>query len=86
MSKQYLTNCNVVLPSEPVFGGSVLIDGDRIADVCPDGVTGPFEQHDLGGSTLMPGMIDLHRGPKKGGPKKGPKKGDILLLQRSMFV
>lgn len=60
MSKQYLTNCNVVLPSETVYGGSVLIDGDRIAAVCPEGVTGPFEQHDLGGSTLMPGMIDLH--------------------------
>lgn len=60
MGKQYLTNCDVVLPGETVYGGSVLIDDDCIAAVCPDGVTGPVEHHDLGGSTLMPGMIDLH--------------------------
>lgn len=60
MSKHYLTNCNVVLPSETVYGGSVLIDDDRIVAVCPEGITGICQEHDLGGSTLMAGMIDLH--------------------------
>lgn len=60
MSKQHLTNCNLVLPNETVFGGSLLIDEDRISAVCPHGMTADCEEYDLGGSTLMPGMIDLH--------------------------
>jgi alpha-D-ribose 1-methylphosphonate 5-triphosphate diphosphatase len=57
MSRQILTNANVVLPHKTVHG-SIVIEDDRIADVSttrryPDGL-------DLGGQFLAPGLIDIH--------------------------
>ena len=57
MSRQILTNANVVLPNKTI-PGSVIVEGDRIAEVSStrryaDGV-------DLGGQFLIPGVIDIH--------------------------
>lgn len=52
-----LTNAMVVLPTSTLHG-SVVVEGDRIADISPtvrypDGL-------DLGGQFLIPGVIDIH--------------------------
>ncbi len=60
MVKQYLTNCRLVLPDETVEQAALLIDGQEIAEVCPSTVDGNVHEYDLGGATVMPGMIDLH--------------------------
>ena len=55
MTRQILTNANVVLPDRTVHG-SVVIDGDRIAEISatrryPDGL-------DLQERFLIPGVIE----------------------------
>jgi alpha-D-ribose 1-methylphosphonate 5-triphosphate diphosphatase len=56
MSRQILTNANIVLPDRAIHG-SVVIEADRIADVSTarygDGL-------DLHGQLLIPGVIDIH--------------------------
>jgi imidazolonepropionase-like amidohydrolase len=51
-------------PGELAEGQSVVIDGARIADVGP-GLTGPDDALvlDVGGRTVMPGLIDAHTHP-----------------------
>src|ERR1700749_683411 len=57
MSRQILTNANIVLPTRTLLG-SVVLEDDRIVEVNAtrrygDGV-------DLGGQFLIPGVIDIH--------------------------
>jgi alpha-D-ribose 1-methylphosphonate 5-triphosphate diphosphatase len=57
--RQYLTNARVILSDETLPQGAVLIDDGHIVAIDPDGAMDARE-FDLGGRTLMPGMIDLH--------------------------
>lgn len=75
--KTALTNGIILDGSEqmqPIMGKTVLIDGDRIADIIdgndiPEGYT----VFDLQGGYLMPGLINLHvHLPASGKPKKKP--------------
>jgi len=59
MTKQYLTNARIVLADQVIEDGSLLLEDDMIAAICPDGHNGAAPL-DLQGGTLMPGMIDLH--------------------------
>jgi alpha-D-ribose 1-methylphosphonate 5-triphosphate diphosphatase len=57
MTRQILTNATIILPRGTVHG-SVVIEGDRIAEISPthryaDGL-------DLDGQFLIPGVIDIH--------------------------
>jgi imidazolonepropionase-like amidohydrolase len=66
MAVTILRNASVLDPErgERDEGQSVVIDGDRIADVGP-GLTGPDDAVtlDAGGRTVMPGLIDAHTHP-----------------------
>jgi 5-methylthioadenosine/S-adenosylhomocysteine deaminase len=42
------------------FGGTVLINGDRISDVLPDSVPGPGRVIDATDKIVMPGLVDFH--------------------------
>jgi len=53
-----LTNALLVLPAE-VVAGTVVIRGERIADVQP-GRSHVAAAHDLGGDHLIPGIVDVH--------------------------
>ena len=53
-----LTNARLVLPGEVVLG-TVVLDGGRIVDVQPGRSSAPGAA-DLGGDTLMPGVVDVH--------------------------
>jgi imidazolonepropionase-like amidohydrolase len=44
----------------PIANGTVLVRGDRIERVAPADGTKADEVIDLGGATLLPGLIDLH--------------------------
>lgn len=48
------------LGGDPVTGASVLTDGERIAEVGPRTSPGDADIVDLGGLTLLPGLIDAH--------------------------
>ena len=54
-----LTNANIVLENEIIKSGSLLIEDGCIAAICPESASHAMSI-DLGGKTLMPGMIDLH--------------------------
>ncbi len=54
-----LTNARVVLEDRIVERGTVVIDGERIAEVREDGST-VGEVVDLGGCYLAPGFVDVH--------------------------
>ena len=60
---------------QPVYGKTVLTDGDRIVDVVPGdtSVTG-YETVDLKGAYLLPGLIDLHVHLALSGKPSKPKK------------
>ncbi len=66
MGVTILRNASVLDPGlgELAEGQSVVVDGSRIADVGP-GLTGPDEAVvvDVGGRTVMPGLIDAHTHP-----------------------
>jgi alpha-D-ribose 1-methylphosphonate 5-triphosphate diphosphatase len=49
----------LVLPDNVIDDGAVLLEDDRIVEVCPERAAGAAEV-DLGGATLMPGLVDLH--------------------------
>jgi alpha-D-ribose 1-methylphosphonate 5-triphosphate diphosphatase len=53
-----LTNARLVLPTE-VVDGTIVIRGDRIAEVQP-GRSHAASAQDLGGDHLIPGIIDVH--------------------------
>jgi alpha-D-ribose 1-methylphosphonate 5-triphosphate diphosphatase len=57
MPRQILTNANIVLPHRTVHG-SVIIDGDRIAEI--NSTHRYAEGVDLDGQFLIPGVIDIH--------------------------
>src|SRR5262245_49084777 len=59
MSRQILANATVVLPQRTVEG-SVIIEGDRIAEVSATRRYADAEAIDLGGRFLIPGLIDIH--------------------------
>jgi alpha-D-ribose 1-methylphosphonate 5-triphosphate diphosphatase len=59
MNKLYLTNARVVLPDAVIEDGAVLIEDGFISAINPESVNGT-KALDLRGTTLMPGMIDLH--------------------------
>src|SRR3546814_16583531 len=61
MAEQVLGNARLVLVDEVVHGSVLLRDG-RIAEVNP-GATAVPAAEDLGGDTLLPGLIDLHTDP-----------------------
>ena len=49
--------------ADPVYGGSVVIEGDRIKEVLsggPGALPAGAEAKDCGGKTLLPGLIDAH--------------------------
>jgi dihydropyrimidinase len=52
----------IMVTPEGLVRGDVLIDGDKIAAVCPGGYTGePVEEtHDVSGCYVYPGFIDGH--------------------------
>ncbi|MEM9418139.1 MAG: alpha-D-ribose 1-methylphosphonate 5-triphosphate diphosphatase [Planctomycetota bacterium] len=52
-------HARLVLPDEVIDNGSLLIEGDTIASICPESDLAD-EHIDAGGQVLMPGMIDLH--------------------------
>lgn len=46
---------------KPQTGMSVLVDGEKIADIVPDNrIPAAYERRDLGGRYLMPGLINMH--------------------------
>lgn len=57
--KKLLKNCRLILPDMVLERGAVLIEDGIIQAVEPAGANNG-QEIDLGGRTLMPGMIDLH--------------------------
>ena len=53
-----LTNARLVLPDHDMLG-TLVLDGDRIVDVQP-GISHAAGAIDMGGDTLMPGVVDVH--------------------------
>ena len=59
--KTLITNAHIISPGIDIIGGSVLIDGKRIAAVLTPGETAEADKViDAGGNMLMPGFIDIH--------------------------
>ncbi len=54
-----LRNATLVLPGRTIERGSILIEEGRISSIDENPVTGA-ETIDLGGTTLLPGFIDVH--------------------------
>lgn len=69
---------------EPVTGQAILVEGERIAAIVPQGeLPAGYELVDLGGRYVMPGLINLHiHLPATGKPKK--KESDPKKLVRLM--
>lgn len=69
---------------EPVTGQAILVEGERIAGIVPQGeIPAGYEIVDLGGRYVMPGLINLHiHLPATGKPKK--KESDPKKLVRLM--
>jgi N-acetylglucosamine-6-phosphate deacetylase len=57
-----LAGATIVLPDRVLEGGSLIIDGDRIAAIEPRviGEVAGATRVDLGGSIIVPGFIDVH--------------------------
>lgn len=53
-------NGRIVTPDATLEGCSMVVDGDRIRAVAPEGIAEAGEVVDLGGAYLMPGFIDIH--------------------------
>ncbi|HIX87934.1 MAG TPA: N-acetylglucosamine-6-phosphate deacetylase [Candidatus Akkermansia intestinavium] len=60
--KTLITNAHIISPGIDIAGGSVLLDGKRIAAVVQPGDPLPEADKiiDAGGNMLMPGFIDIH--------------------------
>lgn len=54
-----LTNARLVLPNQVALG-TVVVEGESIADVQPGRCSSAPGAVDLGGDTLMPGIVDVH--------------------------
>ena len=72
---------------QPVYGKTVLTDGERIADIVSgDTSVAGYETVDLNGAYLLPGLIDLHvhlaLSGKPSKPKKNSKPVDYEKLYR----
>lgn len=59
MQSTYLTHARVVMPDRVLEDSAVLIDDGRIVAIEPAGARAGREI-DLGGQTLLPGLVDLH--------------------------
>lgn len=56
-----LLNGRIILPDQIVEGQALLIEAGRIVDcVAPDALGSEIETMDVGGSTIAPGLIDIH--------------------------
>ena len=66
MSLTVLTNAFLIdcTGADPVEGGAVIVEDDRIQDVVANGkvgpLPGPVTTLDCKGATLMPGLTDAH--------------------------
>lgn len=77
---------------QPAFSGSVLVDGNRIAEVFRGPATGVAETArwiDAGGATLMPGLIESHAHLSFGSTVEctlplGPHPTELRLLRAAM--
>ena len=59
--KTLITNAHIISPGIDIVGGSVLIDGSKIAAVLTPGETAEADKViDACGNMLMPGFIDIH--------------------------
>ena len=59
--KTLITNAHIISPGIDIVGGSVLIDGSKIAAVLTPGETAEADKViDACGHMLMPGFIDIH--------------------------
>lgn len=59
--KTLITNAHIISPGIDIVGGSVLIDGNKIAAVLTPGETAVADKViDAAGNMLMPGFIDIH--------------------------
>lgn len=59
--KTLITNAHIISPGIDLPGGSVLIDGTKIAAVLQPGETAEADKVvDAGGNMLLPGFIDVH--------------------------
>lgn len=59
--KTLITNAHIISPGIDLAGGSVLIDGTKIAAVLQPGETAEADTViDAGGNMLLPGFIDIH--------------------------
>lgn len=56
----YLTHGRLVLPSETILDGAVLVEDGVIRAVCPEARPVGAHEIDLHGLLLMPGIVDLH--------------------------
>jgi N-acetylglucosamine-6-phosphate deacetylase len=74
-----LTNARVVLPGQ-VLDGWVHIDGSSIVAVGDGEVPAATSQHDLRGSWLVPGFVDMH---VHGGGGEGFQSGDAEAVRRA---
>ncbi len=90
---KYALTGAVILSGEkdmtPVTGKTLLVDGERIADVADAGeVPQGYETIDLTGKYVMPGLINLHiHLPATGKPKKkesDPKKLVNLITKNAL--
>ena len=74
--KYVITNAVLLDGTEhmtPQTGKIVCIDGDRIVRICDGGAPAGFEEVNLDGMYLMPGLINMHvHLPASGKPKKKP--------------
>lgn len=56
-----LSGGDIVLPDRVLRGGTVVVDGDRIADILPRPQPAGSDRHlDLHGHIVVPGFIDVH--------------------------
>jgi alpha-D-ribose 1-methylphosphonate 5-triphosphate diphosphatase len=55
-----IRNGKIITPDATLEGFSLIIDGDRIRAVAPDGISGTGDIVDAGGAYVMPGFIDIH--------------------------
>ena len=64
MAKILFKNVNVLdCTGAPPYAGQVLVEGNRIKAVAPQGATIPADgarMVDGGGATLMPGLVESH--------------------------
>jgi N-acetylglucosamine-6-phosphate deacetylase len=62
MRTHLLSGARLVLPDRVVDGGSLIVDGDRIAEIRAGAVDSAdgAAVHDLAGRTVVPGFIDVH--------------------------